>query len=484
MKKTVFRRIACVCLCALLGGSMMLPARAAGFRDVPAGYWASGAISRCVSQGWFQGKSAGEFGVGQPMTRGAFAVVVSRFFGWQSGSAYYQIFSDVPQGAWYEPALRACYEHGAVTRQTASFRPGEAITREELAVMLIRALGYGPMAGLAEEDPLPFRDVSTNRGHIAMAYEMGLVNGVGKDLFAPERTATREQAAVMLSRLYEKLHPAAAAETAAIVREAALEADPAGCKTVVVMGKTLLGGQNPRLEGTLSPVQEAITAEKKLLGVSGVSGSWKAPEAAAALLAAEAEQGGYDGLYLDLPQPAGDDGSGLAALAAAVRARMPDGQLYVAADAPVRGQPAPDYTALGQAADCVVLRLADERDFSGAVPVAAMEPLENLYYALRVLRVQIPADRLCLYLTAEGASAAANGTVTAVGGSALRALEERGTPRYSDRYACAYLEDGTSAVWYLNGRAVAARRQMLSCFGVTRVMLSTLSGSLQGGSAD
>ncbi len=61
--------------------------------------------------------------------------------------------------------------------------------------MLIRALGYGPIAGLAEDDPLPFRDVTTNKGHIAMAYELGLVSGMGNDLFRCRiGNATREQA--------------------------------------------------------------------------------------------------------------------------------------------------------------------------------------------------------------------------------------------------------------------------------------------------
>ena len=171
MRKFVQKLTACLCLCALLGSSLTVPARAAGFTDVSSGHWAAEAISQCVTHGWFQGKNAATFGVGQPMTRAAFAVVLCRFFGWQDQGASYQIFSDVPQGAWYEPALRACYEHGAVTRQTDSFRPASAITREELAVMLIRALGYGSMAGLFSETSLPFRDVTTNRGYIAMAYE-------------------------------------------------------------------------------------------------------------------------------------------------------------------------------------------------------------------------------------------------------------------------------------------------------------------------
>ena len=45
---------------------------------------------------------------------------------------------------------------------------------------------------------MPFQDVHTNVGYIAMAYELGLVNGTSATAFSPDRTATREQAAVML----------------------------------------------------------------------------------------------------------------------------------------------------------------------------------------------------------------------------------------------------------------------------------------------
>ena len=235
MRKSIRKLAACLCLWALLGSSLTVPARAAGFTDVPSGHWAAEAVSQCVSRGWFQGKSADTFGVGQPMTRGAFAVVLSRFFGWQPQGADYEIFSDVPRDAWYEPAVRACYEHGAVTRQTGTFRPADAITREELAVLLIRALGCGSTAGLFSEAALPFRDVTTNRGYIAMAYEMGLVNGMGGDLFVPHRAATREQTAVILSRLYSRLHPIAQ-ENAAIVHPGEAPADYTGCQTAVVMG--------------------------------------------------------------------------------------------------------------------------------------------------------------------------------------------------------------------------------------------------------
>ena len=406
MKRNILRRAAaCLCLCALLCGGLTAPAKAAGFTDVTSSHWAAEAISQCVSQGWFQGKSADTFGVGQPMTRAAFAVVLSRFFGWQDQGAYYRVFSDVPQGVWYEPALRACYEHGAVTRQTDTFRPADAITREELAVMLLRALGYGSMTGLFSEVSLPFRDVTTNRGYIAMAYEMGLVNGMGKNLFVPGRAATREQAAVMLSRLYGKLHPAAE-ETMAILRADEAIPELTGCQTVILMAGRLTGGQASQVnvepsEGQAQAQTEAQTAGKAvLLGVSGQAFVLKNGAAAAQALAQEVTDGGYDGLYLNISQQEWADGTRLAQMAQAVRAAIPDKKLYVAADAPASGQTAPDYTALGKAADKIVLRVAAYIDTKTEAPVYAMEPLEHICYALGILKDQIPTGKLSLLVTA------------------------------------------------------------------------------------
>ncbi len=54
---------------------------------------------------------------------------------------------------------------------------------------------------------------------------MGLVSGMGNDLFVPDRYATREQAAVMLSRLYDKLHPAQTANEAMVLLRSGEEAE-------------------------------------------------------------------------------------------------------------------------------------------------------------------------------------------------------------------------------------------------------------------
>ena len=483
MKHDRIRRLAaCLCLCALLWSGMTVPAQAAGFTDISAEHWAAEAVSRCVSQGWLRGQSTETFGVGQPMTRGAFAVALSRFFGWESTEAPYQIFTDVPEDAWYEQALRACYEHGAVTRQTAEFRPGDAITREELAVMLVRALGYSAVAGLLGEDDLPFTDVTTNRGYITLAYEMGLVNGMSGTRFAPDRAATREQAAVMLSRLYDRLHPAAQ-ETVAILRTGEELPDFTGCTAVVLMAGTLSSGQEVRFNANGGAEERAQAAEaaraagcKVLMDVAGQAASLKAGASGAVPLVRAMNDGGYDGIYLDITLREWSDSGRLALLAQAIRNAVPHGLLYAEADAPVRGKTDPDYTALGKAVDRIVLRVDACVDTGAAV--SAMEPPESICYGLNVLNDQVPASKLSLLLTTTAQARKGKQRFSAVDGETLSALAEAGTAYYSDRYACAYLETEDTVAWYLDGRALAARRQLLNCYGAESLCLSGLNGTL------
>ena len=71
--------------------------------------------------------------------------------------------------------------------------------------MLVRALGYRTMAtGEAAELSLPFTDVSEDRGYIAIAYDIGMTNGVSATAYGPEATAKREEAAAMMVRIYER----------------------------------------------------------------------------------------------------------------------------------------------------------------------------------------------------------------------------------------------------------------------------------------
>lgn len=474
------RFVLAVALLSALAG-MQTPAGA--FSDVPPDHWAADAVAQCVAQGWFQGRSASYFGVDEPISRSAFAAVLCRFFAWQPSAAYYPIFSDVPRSAWYEPSLRACYEQGAIPRQTDTFRPNAPLSREELAAILIRSLGLGAVAGLAGEAGVPFQDLRSSRGHIAMACALGLLNGTAPDLFSPDRPATRGQTAAVLLRLWQKRTLPIDEAAVLIEPRDAWPQLPEGAVAVVMAG-VLSGGESARL--SVSSDAAALTASVRqaqaagrsvLLGVTGSSEVLRAGVTAAPTLAAAVAEGGYDGLYLDLRQGASHLPE-LTVLAQALRSALPQGRLYLAIAGPQRTDAPGDYAAVASAVDRLVVRLEAQTDFSAAVPVSAMETPERLYDALRQLSQQVPPRKLSLQLTVR-AAAVRDRRTSSLAGSEVERLRSAGAAiHYSDRYACAYFRHKDTTVWYLDKRGLSERHLLLGCFGVTAVCLSSVQGTV------
>ena len=106
-----------------------------------------------------------------------------------------------------------------------------------------------------------------------------------------------------------------------------------------------------------------------------------------------------------------------------------------------------------------------------------MEPPETVYYALSILTRQLSAEKLSLRLTAEGRCLEGNKSYAPTADTRTAVLAQ-GSTHYSDRYACAYAQSGKLTLWYLNGRSLTERQQLLRCFGADSVCLSTGSGTL------
>ena len=184
-----------------------LTATAAAYTDVPAGHWAAESIEKATSLGLFHGIEEGRFGLGQPITRAEFAATLVRFFGWEN-AAQTSSYTDVSPDAWYAAAVETARANSAVAAAGREFHPEKAVTRAEMASMLLRSLGYTYLAGAASEYSVPFSDVKVNRGFITLAYDLGLMTGTGEQRFDPDLPAAREQAATLLVRVYDQLETA------------------------------------------------------------------------------------------------------------------------------------------------------------------------------------------------------------------------------------------------------------------------------------
>ena len=178
-------------------------AKPAIFTDLPAETWAAEAAASARNLGLMEGSSDGSFGFGKSMTKAEFVTVLVRMFGWQAVSPETQSFSDVAKEAWYFNSVETALWQKAI-ENTGSFNPEAPITREEMAVMLVRALGYDSLAQSAAKLGTSFHDVKTNVGYITVAKDIGMTKGTSETTFSPDQTAKREEAAAMMVRIYEK----------------------------------------------------------------------------------------------------------------------------------------------------------------------------------------------------------------------------------------------------------------------------------------
>ena len=106
-------------------------------------------------------------------------------------------FSDVKNHA-NKTAIEALASRGIINGMSKDvFAPNKTMTRAEFAAIVTRALG------LPAKDTKAFTDVPSSKwyaGYIGAANASGIVNGVGSGKFNPDGTITRQEAAAMVAR--------------------------------------------------------------------------------------------------------------------------------------------------------------------------------------------------------------------------------------------------------------------------------------------
>ncbi len=201
MKQFVKRGVSLL-LALVMTATMAAAANKTGYSDVKDTHWAAQSIAQCKDLGLMCGVGGGKFGLGQKMTRAAYAAALCRLMGWKSVTPEKGSFTDNQDTKrWYYSAIETASEHEVFSGHSTECRPNDPITREEMAAMTIRALGYSTLSGVVQ-DECPFTDTKTNRGYITLAWRMGLVEGMTAASFDPKSDATREQAAAVLLRAH------------------------------------------------------------------------------------------------------------------------------------------------------------------------------------------------------------------------------------------------------------------------------------------
>ena len=176
-------------LCILAFGLAARPAQAASYLDPY--------LERMVSLGLMQGDTSGDLRPNDSITRAEFVTIVNRAFGYKDMAG--DPFVDVLDSDWYAEDVDISYTEGYITGTSpTTFSPGLSITREEAAFILAKNLMLQPSVG----EDLSFtdsRDLSGwSRGLVAAAAKYNLISGNPDGSFAPQRSITRGEAAILI----------------------------------------------------------------------------------------------------------------------------------------------------------------------------------------------------------------------------------------------------------------------------------------------
>lgn len=125
------------------------------------------------------------------------------FAGTSAYAATYVYFPDVPDDAAYAEEVNYLAEIGVFTGdENGNYNPNSTITRAEFAAIVTRLLGEENKAKTTRSSN--FTDVPSSHwanGYVAVAVELGLINGYGNGRYGPEDTLTYEQAQAVLIRV-------------------------------------------------------------------------------------------------------------------------------------------------------------------------------------------------------------------------------------------------------------------------------------------
>jgi len=183
------------------------------FTDVPCDHWAINYISAIKNAGITTGYPDGTFWPENPVKRSEMAVFIIRAVeGEPTNNNTNPYFADVDPTHWAFRYVQRLREIGVTTGYPTTpplYGPDDNVTREQMAVMLIRALAYQGMTDIPPDDYCssgsPFHDVEQDRWSckfIKRLRELNITSGYPDGRFKPENPVTRAEMATFIYRSF------------------------------------------------------------------------------------------------------------------------------------------------------------------------------------------------------------------------------------------------------------------------------------------
>lgn len=169
------------------------------FSDVSDTHWAYASINQLCQKGAVSGYKDGSFRPDDPITRAEFITILVKALDLHA-TATAQNFSDTANH-WAQENIATAASLGiAGGYADGSFKPDELITREQMAVMAVKAAGV--TAGFGETAFTDNEEISFwAKGSVLAAVDAGIMTGYPDNTFRPQGNATRAEAVCVILNL-------------------------------------------------------------------------------------------------------------------------------------------------------------------------------------------------------------------------------------------------------------------------------------------
>ncbi|OEH94323.1 YcdB/YcdC domain-containing protein [Bacillus solimangrovi] len=170
------------------------------------GHWADKELRLMVEYRALQPDKMGKIHPDKLITRGE---MIKMFMLTQRPYVYYQekamrlavaesesTFNDVSSASPYHVYIEEAVREGLIDTDIKDFKPDEPVTREELALLITRALGYNKLTEYEDLFNLNFEDNEniSEKGAVALVQHLGIMTGTDNK-FSPQANVSRAQAA-------------------------------------------------------------------------------------------------------------------------------------------------------------------------------------------------------------------------------------------------------------------------------------------------
>lgn len=182
------------------------------FTDTKGVPWAEDAIENLAGMGIIKGVSGTLFKPGNTITKAEFAAIVVRAFGLETAPV--GSLADVRYDKWYYREVMIAENFGVISGDKNNrFYPESPITREEMALMVYKALEASGRKFTVHDNSvlekfIDKQNISSNAvSAMAVLVGEGIMEGMQGNIIGPRYTATRAQAAVIIYRALMKTSP-------------------------------------------------------------------------------------------------------------------------------------------------------------------------------------------------------------------------------------------------------------------------------------